>query len=209
MLEDGFFISDRSWSCPEAGYVGDFLFQKRFCSRANRTNLNELKLEGVSQIGEIGWCVRERFLIQAELGSGDFRWHSKNSGSSVSGRVRDGLIWSGGAKLLILEAKETSIAVDGHAGGWDWMSTDESSESKLRYWQFGVGVVQKISLFNPYLGVAVNRTRLSVDHLHLHAKNTVGPFIGCSLTNGSKFFINLEWREWFENGLSLSGQVRF
>lgn len=181
-------------------------------------NLNELEMEGVSQIGEIGWCIRERFLIQAELGSGDFRWHSKNSDLSSSGRSRDGLIWSGGAKLLILEAKETSIAVDGHAGGWDWMegsaqinenSDGASSALKLRYWQLGVGVVQKISLVTPYLGVAVNRTRLNIDHLQLHAKNTVGPFIGCSLTNGSKFFINLEWRGWFENGLSLWGQVRF
>lgn len=223
LLEEGVFISDCSWSCPEFGYVRDYLFQKLFLPRESANRITNAQLRGLSQIGEIAWAIRERFQIQIELGSGEFEWQWDRADRSFFGRAQDGLLWSGDAKLLILEIKDTSLAIDGRAGGWDWMdgpvSIDgipqlQESQAKLRYWQVGVGVTQKISKLIPYMGVAVNRTRFSISHLDLgptsfRAKNTVGPFVGCSLTNGSKFFINLEWRGWFEDGLSLMGQVRF
>lgn len=221
LLEEGFFISDESWSCPEAAYAGDFLLQKRFQS-TNKT-FSEMNLEGSSQMGQIAWCICERLLLQLELGSGSFDWHSGRSNVSLAGRAQDGLIWSGSGKIVVFEAKDTSLALDGHAGGWDWMNGSFSlngipqvgeTQTKLRYWQAAVGVCQKTALFTPYAGVAVNQTRFKMSGLMsrgavFNGWYTVGPFVGCSLTNGSRFFINLEWRGWFENGVSLSGQVRF
>ena len=193
--------------------MGDFLLQKKFLPKHSE---EELHLEGISQIGEIAWCIRERFLVQLELGSGEFHW--KQPDLDLSGKTENGLIWNGDAKLLIFEVKDTFVAIDGQAGGWDWMDGTlkgspqiDVNETKLRYWQFGAAVTQKISFFFPYGGVVVNRTRFTIGSpkSEFHAKYTVGPFLGCSLTNGSKFFINLEWRGWFEEGLSLSGLVRF
>jgi len=207
------------------GVSGDYLIQKRLrpCRQSNPLGLHKATLWGSSEVAAVAWSVRERFNFQVELGSGQFQWRWKQTGRNVSGRSNGGLIWSGDAKLIILEINDTTFAFDAHAGGWDWMdghattngiALPETTQSYLRYWQIGAALTQKISLFAPYLGFAVNRTRFKVSHLptgngRMHARHVVGPFGGCSICNGSKILVNLEWRGWFEEGISLSTQVRF
>ena len=171
----------------------------------------------------VAWSIRERFNFQIELGSGQFHWRWKQQERNLTGQSDGGLIWGADAKLILLEIKDTSFAVDTQAGGWDWMEGPASTngvalagttQSKLRFWQIGVAVTQKIALFSPYLGLAANRSRLKISHLStgngtMHARHDLGPFVGCSICNGVKFLVNLEWRGWFEEGVALSGQIRF
>lgn len=207
LLEEGLFIPDQTWSSPQAAYEGDFLLEKKLKSQSD-SGIEKAQLEGNSQLGELAWCIRERFLLQVELGTGAFKWRWNGSNLSFSEKVNGGLIYNGSAKLLILEVKETSIAVDGHVGGWSGMKGNSGS-AHFRYWQFAVGLTQKIGMFAPYAGVAINQSRYKIDQIYFRGEETVGPFLGCSLTNGALIFLNLEWRGWFEEGLSLSGQIRF
>lgn len=225
LLQEGFFIPDKCWSNPQCGFSGDYLILKKMrpCRGSKSFGLHKATLYGTSEIGSVAWSIRERFNLQAELGSGQYHWRWKQTGRNVSGYSMGGLIWSGDAKLVVLEIRDTTFAVDAHAGGWDWMDGPAASngvaltgktESQLRYWQIGAALTQKISLFAPYLGFAVNRTRFKVSRLstgtgRMHSRHTVGPFGGCTICNGSRFLVNLEWRGWFEEGLSLSGQLRF
>ena len=224
-MQEGFFIPDKCWSNPQCGFVGDYLIHKRMrpCRSGQSLGLHKASIEGSSAVGSIAWSIRERFNLQVELGSGSFDWRWKQIGSSVIGQAKGGLRWGGDAKLVILEVKDTIIAVDAKAGGWDWMdghatsngtALQGDSRSLLRYWQIGGAFTQRISLFSPYLGVSVNRTRFKVSHLPtgsgwMHARHVVGPFGGCSISNGSRFLLNVEWRGWFEEGISVSGQIRF
>ena len=227
ILEQGFFISDTNWSNIQFGFVEDALFQKKFFARQSSKGLGLRKasIEGMSQAGYVAWGIAERFHVQCELGSGRFFWRWKQEiNTAISGKVAEGLIWSGDAKLVIFEIKDTLLAVDVHAGGWDWMRGFAESNGKplsgcvaseMRYWQVGAALAQKIvQLFVPYFGVAVNRSRLKMRKLEsgigwLRSSHSVGPFVGCTVTRGTLFFLNLEWRGGFEQGFSISGQVRF
>lgn len=225
LIQEGFFISDASWSNPQCGISLDYLISKRLrpCRSSQKLSLHKAFLTGVSQIGTAAWNIRERFNFQVEIGSGQFNWRWKQIGRNVEGIANGGVIWSGDAKLIILEVKDTTFAADAHAGGWDWMdgpaasngiALSGKSRSHLRYWQVAASLTQRISLFSPYFGFAINRTRFKVSKLStgtgwMHARHVVGPFGGCSLCNGNNFLLNLEWRGWFEEGISVSAQVRF
>ena len=89
-----------------------------------------------------------------------------------------------------------------------------SVQSEMRYWQVGAALCQKFSFFLPYAGVAANRARLKIRKLEsgigwLRSRHTIGPFLGCTLSQGTDISLNIEWRGGFEQGAALSGQVRF
>lgn len=224
LLEEGFFISDHSWSNPQSGVGGDSLLLKRFrpCHSVHSA-IRQMRVSGCSAMGNATWNIRERLGIQVDLGSGQFQWRWEEEGKNIAGQIDGGLIWSGDAKMVLLEMRDTSLGVALRAGGWDWMSGPASvngsplqkmAHSQLRYWQVGAALTQKISCFAPYLGAVVNRSRLKISRLSVgsgrfHARHQVGLFGGCSLTTGARFLLNLEWRGWFEQGVALSAQVRF
>lgn len=227
ILEQGFFISDTNWSNIQLGFAEDALFQKKFFARQSSKDLRlrRASIQGMSRAGCLAWGIAERFNLQCELGSGQFFWRWKQDvNTAISGKVAEGLIWSGDAKLVVFEIQDTLLAVDVHAGGWDWMRGFAQSNgvplpgtvaSEMRYWQVGAALAQKIvRLFVPYFGVAVNRSRLKMRKLEsgvgwLRSSHSIGPFVGCTVTEGTLFFLNLEWRGGFEQGFSVSGQVRF
>lgn len=225
LLEEGFVIPDTYWSNPQCGFSFDYLVQKRMrcCHSSKPIGLRKGFISGASELGTVIWSIRERFNFQIELGSGQFSWGWEQKGRNVLGTSRGGLLWGGDAKLIILNVRDTTLAIDAQAGGWDWMSGSSTSNgfasgddvtSQLRYWQLGAALTQKISLFAPYIGFAVNRTRFKVWHLptgtgRFHARHQIGPFGGCSISNGNRFLANIEWRGWFEEGVSLSSQIRF
>jgi len=186
--------------------------------------LNSAELKGESQIGTLTWNIAERLNLQIELGSGRYEWQWEQDGDAgVFGRLSRGMVWSGSAKLVVFEIKDTTLAGDVHAGGWDWMEgyalfngipMRNSVQSRMRYWQVAVAISQKCGLFIPYAGVAANRTRLKISKLEsgigwLRSRRTMGPFLGCTLSKGTDISLNIEWRGGFEQGAAVSGQVRF
>jgi hypothetical protein len=226
LLQRGFWIPDTSFSNLQCGFVADCLFQKRFQSRhsSRSLGLHKAELEGFSQVGMIVWNLFERANIQVELGSGQFEWQwQQNPNTFVTGQISDGLIWSGSAKVVFFEIQDTLISADAHGGGWSWMTGPSSSagiptqginHSEMRYWQLGAAISQRIGLFSPYIGIGANQTKLKISRLltgtgWLRSRHKMGAFGGCSLSSGSYFFLNLEWRSWFEQAFSISGQLRF
>ncbi len=193
VLEQGFFIPDTSWTHFQWGIVGNWLSQQRFCARTSSQSfgLERAELWGDSLIGYIVWNIAERLNLQIELGSGRFQWQWKQMGDvAIDGWLSGGTIWSGSAKLVVFEIKDTSLAADVHAGGWDWMKGHAASNgiplggsvhSELRYWQLAAALCQKISLLIPYIGVVANRTRLKMSKLEsgigwLRSRHTLAHF---------------------------------
>jgi len=225
LLEEGFCIEDTSWTSPQCGFSLDYLIQKRLrsCHSSHSLQLRKATIKGVSEIGVVIWNIKERFNIQINVGSGQFSWNWLQHNTRVAGSARNGLLWGCDAKWTVLNIRDTFLSLDAQLGGWDWMdgpstvngmASGAHSQSLLRYWQIGGAVTQKIAMFAPYLGFAVNRTRMKVWNLptgtgRMHARHEIGPFGGCSLSTGNRFLLNLEWRGWFEEGLSLAAHVRF
>lgn len=224
LIQEGFFIPDTTWASLQLGFGGDLLFSKGFSScRHSKTATYNGSLSGASEIGGLIWNIYERFNLEIDLGSGSYSWGWNQQGGAVRGNAQGGLLWSAQGKLILLEILDTSFSIFGIYGGWNWMEGPATFEGRaerghgvltMRYWQTGAAFSQKIALFCPYLGIAVNESNLHIKHLEsggvrLHEKHRFGFFGGCSLTKGSQLLVNLEWRSFFEQGVALSGQIRF
>lgn len=162
----------------------------------------QLEIKGISESGTLIWNIRERFNIQAEVGSAQYRWKLPAKLFRFSG-----ILWSGDAKLIIFQVRDVNFALDAQVGGWD------SHHSLLRYWQVSPAFTYRLGLFTPYAGCAINRTRgkLSMHSatIWVHEDQHLGPFVGLSFSKGNWFLANFEWRSLFEEGLSITAQVRF
>lgn len=224
LLEEGFFIPDTSWSNVQLGFTQDFLLQKLF--RPSRTsplqNIKKAELSGNAQLLEVVWNIKERLNLQAVAGPGSFEWGWEQPQGRLEGESDTGFFCAGTASLVLLEIKDTSLAAEGQVGSWNgaWghvtlngIAQSEKANVYFYYWQAGAALTQKIGPLAPYLGCMVNQTSFRAKHLQtgsarLRSLIIVGPFAGCTI--GSMLAsINIEWRGWFEEGISISGQVRF
>ena len=225
LLDDGFVFPDTSWSHPQIGFLGDYMASKRMrtCHASKELHIHKGYLSGTSELATFTWNIREKINIQMQAGSGQFSWRWNQKGKNIQGHSSKGVVWAGDAKVIVIAIKDTTFAADVQAGGWDSMKGSSTIDatintcdprSKYRYWQMGFAFTQKIGFFSPYLGYAVNSSCFKVSHMptgtgRLHAYHKSGPFGGISLTTGNRFLGNFEWRSFFEEGVSLSAQIRF
>lgn len=193
LLEEGFAIPDTAWSNLQSGIIGDYLFQKKM-----RSHQEQINFSGFSEAANVVWNIRERFNIGFVLGSAQYKLKHK---------MRSGILFTGDAKLIIFNVKDTTFALDGQVGGWN------GSLSHLRYWQVGMALTQKLGYISPYAGCAIHRMRGKIsttpETLWFHEIHHLGPFGGISFSNGDLFLFNVEYRALFESGLTLSAQIRF
>ncbi len=225
LLDEGLFIPDTSWTNIQVGYTQEFLIQKLF--RPSRTSplqaIRKASLSGNVEIAQVTWNIRERLNLQLEAGPGTFEWSWREAEQKWKGKSGVGFFGAGNGALILLEIKDTTLAAEGQVGGWggakakvtlDGASQPNPANTYFYYWQAGASLTQKIGLFAPYLGCLVNQTILRVKHIQgssarLRSLIITGPFVGCTIGAGTKASLNAEWRGWFEEGLSLSCQVRF
>jgi hypothetical protein len=79
----------------------------------------------------------------------------------------------------------------------------------------------RIEIFSPYIGLKYSDVRAKIGQFQTTIANNgsgsnvfnnrypVGVFIGCSLTTGKYFMLNLEGRLVDEEAVTISGDVRF
>jgi hypothetical protein len=225
LLEEGFFIPDTSWTNFQIGFTQDFLIEKMF--RAARTSplqpVSQASLSGNAELAEAVWSIKERFNMRFAVGPGTFDWSWIQTQGRLEGESGTG-VWGGlNGSLILLEVKDTSLAIEGQIGGWIGAQADVclngvplagQAQCDFHYWQAGAALTQKIGILAPYLGCTVNQTvfhatQLATGNVRLRSLTIVGPFAGCTLTTGTMASLNLEWRGWFEEGISVSGQLRF
>lgn len=207
LLEEGLWIPDTNWSNPQAGGEGDYLFNKKFSSE----EVDHVSAFGSSQQGFVNWTLFERFSAQAFLGTGDYTWQWQEEGELFRGVFRNGFLWRVDGKLILFEVRDTSFALDGQVGGWG--SGQKGNRASWTYWQASFAITQNMSFFAPYLGVGVNQTEAKVESglqtFYFQSSHSFGVFGGGSFVFGRRFSLNVEWRQGFEQGLSVSGQARF
>lgn len=223
LLQEGLFIADTVWCQPRASFIEDFLMQKNLTGSRHDSHVGNVKINGTSSLGSASWSIRERFDLSFIAGSGTKTLRFSLHGEPYKARYQGGLIWYGEAKLILIEMKDTTLSGYGEAGGWDWASgplqvdgnvVSRHSDLLMRFWTVGATLSQKIGMIIPYGGVAIMRSRWKLDEtetggFYFHQKYPIGPLFGCSVSNASKFLLNIEWRGWIENAVSLSGEVRF
>jgi hypothetical protein len=226
ILEEGFFISDRCWSNIHAAVSGDFLFNKRLrtCRASSGLGISHSEMRWNLAVCDIGWDIRERFcfnLLAGPAASVKLRWQQNEAAFTASSQR--GMFWGGSSKLVVLEVHDTALGVDFQGGGIEWMqgpvSINQTSlpakfHSRLYFWQLAAGLSQNAGIFRPYAAAAVNQLVCIVrspifKKLRFHDLVRVGMIEGCAFTLGSRICLNIEARQFFETGVTLSGEIRF
>jgi hypothetical protein len=224
-LEEGFFISDRCWSSVHAAISGDVLFNKRLkpCRSSRHLGISHSEMSWTLAACDFGWDIRERasfHLLAGPAIAARIRWRQGNE--AVTASSSQGAFWSASAKLIVLEIKDTALGVDFHGGSIEWMhgplmvnqSSLSTFSSRMYFWQIAAGLSQNAGIFRPYAAGVVDRTVSIVRSRQLkkhrfHDLVHTGIAEGCSLTIGSRILLNIEARQFFESGITLSGELRF
>lgn len=85
---------------------------------------------------------------------------------------------------------------------------------KWKEWQANLGLSYRIDLFTPYVGVKYSKAETEFSHFSIGNgeftnKDNVGLYLGCSLTTGAYFYLNLEARLFDEEAFTVVGDFRF
>jgi hypothetical protein len=219
LLEEGLWISDLSWSNLRLGMSGDIVFDKRMRSSRETRGISHPELNWQLFVTDLGWNVKERFdlhLLVGPVTKVNMCWRREGALTEASGN--QGLFWGASSKLILLEVEDTTLGVDFHGGGIAWIKgalvqnglpLPKSFSSNLHFWQIAAGLSQHIGSFRPYVGGVVDHLVYHIENLRFKNLVAVGLVEGCSFSFGSCIFLNLEVRQFFESGLSLSGELRF
>ena len=224
VLEEGFFVSDQSWFSIRGGVNGDLLFQKRLRASPESENLNISHSEVNWKIAacDIGWTLRERFdlhVITGPVVSSDLYWQQE--GARYSASSDQGLFWGSSASIIILDVEDTTLGLDAQGGGISWLegpltrnaiAQEKGFNASVHFWQVAVGLSQNLGPLRPYIGGVCNHLFYILNapsKIRLQDLLAYGTYEGCSLSFGSRFSLNVEARQFFESGLSLSGELRF
>jgi hypothetical protein len=216
VLQEGWWIPDTCWSSLRIGVAGDFLLSKRMrpCHRSAHRGLSHAQLNWQVTAVDVGWDIRERFDLDLFLGPApEVELHWKKGRADGNG----GIFWGGSAKLILVEIEDTTLGLDVHGGGTygiAGMLSDQQFDARLRFWQAALGCSQNFRLFKPYVGAAFNHLFMIVHpkkskKLRFHDVLAIGMYEGFSFNLGTRVFLNFEARQFFETGLSVSGEMRF
>lgn len=200
-------------------FAEDWTFQQELVGKdAGRPSVH-----GFSQIFSVSWSILERADITASLGSGQNHYQWLIDSGAMEGKCSGGLVWYGQGKIILLEMFDTGVNLFGQAGGSNWMDGPASlngaplrknASMKMRFWEVGGALSQKIGSFIPYAGAFICRSvwKFETHPFHtnyFHQQNPIGAVLGCSLSRGKSISLNLEWRGWNENSATLSGEIRW
>lgn len=235
ILYEGMFIPEESWANIRGGYEGDFVFDGNMeqsykgsglvdeytratnSGTATLTLLERLDLYGVFGYSKV--CAHWRFTDMADRIRNAQMEAARNFLWSVGGRAIlvtcDNWDLGLGARYGASHHRLSSFTIDG-----DLVSM-QGSHCEWRGWQINLGVSYHIHIFTPYIGVdyideltivkdlASSVADLGAHSDHLRNRYPAGLYLGCTLSNGKYFMLDVEARLLAEEAVSVTAEFRF
>lgn len=234
VLETGFFIPSECWVNLRAGYEGDFVFN----SRLKQVHVGTGSVDRCSQItnsGTITLNVLNRLDLYGVLGSSSFssRWRFMQGSVTRSAHMQTehALLWAVGGRAVLAEWGKWGLGIGGRYSAIEdpisYLTVDGASvplgggDFIWREVQVNLGVSYTIDFFIPYLAVHYQMARARVGPVqaviadrsspvnYFQSVCPVGIDLGCTLSNGKYFMLNIEARLISEEAMSVSGDFRF
>ncbi len=233
LIRESLVFPDSFWLDARAGYIGDFVgnanleqapggavdhFQQYTNSASATCNLyNRLDLFGTFGSSRV---------------SADWRFANENTITRIQFETLYHFLWSAGARGIVFEGSLLCFSLGGcytfcsYPPSWasaNGTPMDDLSNVNLRWrqWQADCAISYKIDLLTPYLGLKYSDAAAYLtgfpdpiatgfaSSVEFQNKNSVGLILGCSISNGRYFMLNVEGRFIDEYALSLSGDLRF
>lgn len=235
LIEDGFFISRDSWIDVRAGYEGDFVTNARMNQEDEGSGRVDCYKQNTNS-GTITLNILDRIDIFGVFGTSFTRadWRFTDMSDSIHRieiETNDDFLWAVGGRGILFEWGCTCLGLGGRYSTAtykpEWLTADGAnvaiSGEHLRWneWQVNLDISYKIDLFTPYIGAKYSSVRAVVGNFpvaiasngsginHFKNNNPVGLVLGCSLSNGKYFMLNLEARLVDEEAITVSGDIRF
>ena len=233
ILQKGFFTSSESWVDIRLGYEGDFVADGRLEQCNERVDC----FKQITNSGTLTLNILDRIDVYGVLGAtkptADWRVVLRTDGTvhRIQLETNNALLWAIGGRAILSEWGNASLGFGGRYSASSpspaHLSLDGKGESiadthfEWSEWQFNFDMSCKIKLFTPYIGVKYSNTTA---HLHgfsipiaangtginsLRNRDPVGLYLGCALSNGNYFMLNLEWRLIDEESATVSADFRF
>ncbi len=234
ILKEGLLIPKECWVNLRAGYEGDFVFN----ARLKQSHLGSGPVDTCTQItnsGTVTLNILNRLDLYGVFGSSFFssKWRF-SEGVSVRNahlQTEHSFLWAIGGRAVLLEWKKWALGVGGRYSTLDnpisYLTIDGDGASVngakflWREWQLNLGISYHIDLFTPYIAAHYQMAHVWVGPFPEAIANNgslknrfeticpVGIDLGCTISSGKYFMLNVEARLISEEAISVSGDFRF
>lgn len=236
LIQEGFLISCDSWINFRLGYEGDFVADGRMKQHDQGVGRVDT-YEQWTNSGTVTLNILDRMDIYGVFGSSrteaDWRFGDLSAGtvSRIELETKYCFLWAAGARAILYEWCNASVGLGGRYSSCNyrpvWLTSDgllqsvSGSHFSWREWQINLDASYKIDLFTPYIGIKYSNARTQLkDFLvpisaDLTGSNSfknripVGLYLGCTLSTGQYFMLNVEGRLIDEEAVTISGDFRF
>jgi len=236
LIQEGFFISCDSWINFRVGYEGDFVADGRM-KQSEQGHGRVDTYQQDTNSGTVTLNILDRIDVYGVFGSSrtqaDWRFTDAAAGTvtRIDMETKYNFLWGAGARAILYEWCNASLGLGGRYSSANyrpvWLTADGVVQSvagthcRWREWQVNLDVSYKIDLFTPYIGIKYSNARTQMKDFsvpissNLSGSNTfknrvpVGLYVGCSLSTGKYFMLNIEGRLIDEEAVTISGDFRF
>ncbi len=235
LIQDGLVCPQCLWIDGRIGYEGDFVFDGNLQQTATNSGcVDTFQQYTNSASATLNVCDRlDLFgVFGSSRVSADWRFKNDNAITRIQIETLYHFLWSVGARGLVAEWSQVCFSLGGSYSFCSYppslaaingtpMQDLSNTGLRWRQWQADLTFSYNIELLTPYLGLKYSNTEArlgtfaepiapgSLGSNTFQNRNPVGLIIGCSLSNGKYFMLNIEGRFIDEDALTLSGDVRF
>lgn len=234
LIEEGFFIPKDSPVNVRVGYEGDFVGD----ARLKQYGPGSGQVDTYEQQTNSGTCTInffDRVDLYTVLGTSRTYadWRFTASGITHRAQVETlyDFLWGLGARGILYEYGNCSFGLGGRYENSHYDNLYLTIDGAVKrvagtylhwqVWQIDLDFSYKIDMFCPYIGVKYSNVRTKIGNFTTAIANNgsgtnqfenrtpVGVVIGCTLTSGKYFMLNLEGRLVDEEAVTISGDLRF
>lgn len=238
LIQKGYFIPESKGVSVRSGYEGDFVGDARLEQEKEGSGRVDCFSQSTNA-GTVTLNLANRFDLYTALGASQFcaSWRFEileNNALAIHRAELETLtqfLWGLGARAILFETETLTI---GAGGRYSFCQAEPvtlaidainqavaGSTCRWNEWQLDLDFAFQIDLFTPYLGVTYSFAQVWVGPFstpismndsgvnHFETRQPVGAVLGCSISAGKYFFLNVEARLISQEAVTISGDIRF
>ncbi len=235
LIREGICIPKESWIQIRAGYEGDFVSDAKMKQAEESSGVVDRYQQGTN--GGLILCnLLDRVDLYGILGSSrtETNWRFIDANDTIHQVAIStfyNFLWGIAGRAILHQWDHLIIGTTGsfrHAIYHPSTATLDAvnlstTDTHLLWeeWQVGLDLSYNIGLLTPYIGTKYSHTEATIGNFsqpiaangsgttHMRNRSSWGIFIGCALTTGAYFLLNIEGRLIDEEAIAISGEFRF
>jgi hypothetical protein len=233
LIQKGIFSSPHSTVLLRLGYEGDFVSNGRMNQESGRVDL----YEQWTSSGTVTLDLVRRLDLYGVFGASATKanWRFENDILGTITRIKvkteESFLWAVGARAILIDWRNASLGLGGRYttseyGVKELTSNGSSAPTagahmNWQEWQVNVDASYKIRYFTPYIGAKYSEAKAELRDFSVpisspfshnnsfHNRSQIGLYLGCTISSGKYFMLNLEGRLLDEEAVTVSADFGF